>query len=170
RVGPQPSTAAPAAADDPAAAMKPAAAVLLALLLSPASQHSGQDPQDPVVADGRVATVVDRHGIATVQPAGASRRTPLTARDLLLPRDVVRTPLRGANAVEIAWAEGGGTLLLGPGCTVQFDRRSVTLLAGDCEVDPGEIPVRLRGPAGEDRELRTREVLRAGPDGLRVLT
>lgn len=137
-------------------------AVLLPLVL--------QDPTAPPPDDGRAGTVLDRQGLATVQPAGRSRWTPLSREDVLVPGDRIRTGIRGANAVEIALGgDGGGTLLVGPGTRLELGRRDVHVLRGECEVAPGDAEVRVRGPGGFDRSVDARTVVRAGDRATTVL-
>lgn len=137
----------------PAAAL----ALLAALVLPPLVGHRPQDPDD-----GRAGTVTDRQGLATLQPAGADRWTPIQSELVLLPGDRIRTGLRGPNAVEIALAgTGDGTLLIGPGTLLELGRRTVHLVHGELEVVPGGAPVQVRGPGGFERRLETRSVLRA---------
>ena len=73
---------------------------LLALLLLPTTTVRAEKLSE----DGRAAQVTDRQGVALVRPAGRARWTPLGARSLLFPGDVVRTEARGANALEIRLA------------------------------------------------------------------
>jgi hypothetical protein len=94
--------------------MKTLVAALLALSALFLSGSATQDPQLTLADDGRVGTVLDRQGTALVRPVGRQRWTPLGPRSLLMPGDLVRTPVRGAHAVEMQLA-GGGVLLLGPG-------------------------------------------------------
>lgn len=126
-------------------------------------------PPSPVLDDGRIGTVLDRHGIAFVQPAGRSRWTPLATRTPLLTGDSVRTDGRGANAIEIEFA-GGGRLLIGPDARVELGARRVHLLRGECEIDPGATPVTVNGPGTAERELTARTVLRATASALETLS
>ena len=118
--------------------------------------------------DGRAATVVDRHGLAFVQAAGRTRWTPLGRREPLLAGDAIRTDLRGANAVEIELA-GGGRVLVGPDTRIELGPRSIHVLRGECEVDPGETPVKVTGPGKADLGIGTRTVLRATAGALQTL-
>jgi len=94
--------------------MRRLAALVLLLPLLGTARGQGDAPS----GDGRAAAVADLQGRALVRPAGRDRWSPLAPRAVLLPGDVVRTPARGANAVELRLAKGGA-LVLGPGALVQ---------------------------------------------------
>ncbi|MHC4849283.1 MAG: VIT domain-containing protein, partial [Planctomycetota bacterium] len=102
--------------------------------------------------DARVGTVVDRQGTALVRPVGRDRWTPLGPKSVLMPGDLVRTPVRGANAVEVRLA-GKGRLVVGPGSLVEIEAAdSVKLYRGDIEATgvakisgPGAAEVRGDG-------------------------
>ena len=109
----------------------PASATLLAvLLLVPAPEgHAGG-----LADDGRVGVVTAVEGTALVRPVGRERWTPLDARGLLLPGDVVRMEARGANALEVRLARAG-RLVAGPGALLEVpDGGGLRLLRGDVEV------------------------------------
>ncbi|MCC6783679.1 MAG: hypothetical protein IT457_12625 [Planctomycetes bacterium] len=149
--------------------MRAVAAVVLAvatLVLFAAFQRTL--PRSPILDDGRIGTVLDRHGLAFVQPNGRSRWTPLATRAPLLAGDSVRTDGRGANAIEIELG-GGGRLLIGPDARVELGARRVHLLRGDCEIEPGTTPVTVSGPRGAERAIAARTVLRATTDELQTL-
>lgn len=136
------------------------AAFAVLMLLTPAAFVPPPVSRLAQQDDGRIGTVLDRHGLAFVQPSGRSRWTPLGKRTPLLAGDSVRTDLRGANAIEIELA-GGGTLLLGPDARAELGMRRVHLLRGECEIDPGAAPVAVTGPGGFESAIATRSVLRA---------
>ncbi|MGE0141940.1 MAG: VIT domain-containing protein [Planctomycetota bacterium] len=119
--------------------------------------------------DGRIGTVVDRHGLAFVRARGRDRWTPITKSSLLLPGDSVKTRVDGANAVEIGWS-GGGTLLVGPGTLLELGTREVELLRGECEVSPGNLPVTVGGPGRAKAPIATATVLRAEGKATTILT
>src|SRR5204862_3082997 len=80
--------------------------------------------------DGRAGVVTAVQGVAVVRPVGRERWTPLDARSLLFPGDVLRTEARGANALEIRLA-AGGRLVVGPGAVVELpDAGGIRLLRG----------------------------------------
>ena len=133
------------------------AAVISVLAL--AAVHHPEAPRRTIEDDGRAGTVIDRHGLAFVRPAGRERWTPLAVRGPLLAGDSVRTDLRGANAVEIELA-GGGHLLLGPGTRVELGLRNVHLLRGECEIDPADVAVTVTGPGLEGDSIGARTVFR----------
>lgn len=84
--------------------------------------------------DGRAGTVAALQGSALVRPVGRERWTPLSARSLVFPGDVVHTEARGAHAVEIRFPKGGG-VVLGPATYVEFPNDGgVRLLRGELEV------------------------------------
>ena len=96
----------------------------LVLLLSPTLRAD---------EDTRVGTVLDTQGTALVRPVGRDRWTPIGPKSVLMPGDLVRTPVRGANAVEIRLT-GKGRLLVGPGSLVELPAAgSVRLLRGEIE-------------------------------------
>jgi tetratricopeptide (TPR) repeat protein len=118
--------------------------------------------------DGRIGTVVDRHGLAFVRARGRDRWTPITKSSLLLPGDSVRTAVDGANAVEIDWS-GGGTLLVGPGSLLELGTREVELLRGECEVSPGSLPIAVGGPGRAKAPIADPTVLRAEGNSTTIL-
>jgi len=125
----------------------------LCLLLAPTLRATPDDTRAGVVAD--------RQGTALVRPAGRERWTPLDPRNDLLPGDEVKTPVRGANAVEIR-LPGGNSVVLGPGGLLELpERGTVHLLAGDLEAtgSPG-TPLLLQGPGGFEAKLTARAVVR----------
>ena len=69
------------------------ALVCLATFFAPNQETQRAD------GDGRSGTVVDRQGLALVQPTGRSRWTPLEQQGVLLPGDNVRTSAHGANGL-----------------------------------------------------------------------
>ena len=130
---------------------------------------SAPPPQTPKTDDNRVATVIDRQGIAVVQPAGHQRWTPLRQKSLLLPGDTVRTDARGANALELELA-AGGSLVLGPGSLLELtDATTLHLLHGEVEVTPKQA-LRVTGPGSFDRTFAATAVLRADDASTKVLT
>ena len=132
-------------------------------------------PDEAVIARAREDAKETGASIEVVTDAkeavGGARWSPLRRRGVLLPGDLVRTPARGANAIEIQLA-AGGKLLLGPGGLVEVvagDR--LRLSTGDLEVRgaPGHA-VTCFGPGGFEQAVGEPLVLRAGRDGTRVLT
>ena len=112
--------------------------------------------------DARVGVVVDRQGTALVRPVGRERWTPVGPRTVLLPGDQVRTPARGANAVEMR-LKGGGSLILGPGSLVELPSRgAVRLYQGDLEVKGDDKhTVTVTGPGNFQETARGTLVLRS---------
>jgi len=131
------------------------AVALLLLLFSP-GVSAGESLADEV----RVATVTNVAGAAFVRAAGADRAAILVAGAPLAPGSVVRVPTRGANAVEIRLAAGGG-VVAGPGTIVAFpEARAVALLRGQAEVAGTEAaPVTVTGPGGFSAEVAGTEWL-----------
>ena len=112
----------------------------LALLLAPGSVAVAKPPDD-----GRVAAVEDLQGIATVRPVGRDRWTPLDPRSVIMPGDLVRTLLRGANAVELRFVSGA-SITVGPNSLVEVtEDAKARLLRGDLEVNG---KARVTGPGG----------------------
>ena len=112
-------------------------------------------------ADGRVTTVVDRQGSALMRPIGRQRWTPLEVGGQVMPGDLLRTPLRGANATELDLV-GGGKLVLGPGAQVEMPEAGVVrLLAGDIEVRGTKgRPTTVYGSANFTRKIVDTAVVR----------
>jgi len=125
-----------------------------ALLFSAAQPHA------VLSDDGAAGVIVDRQGTALVRPVGRERWTPLTTRDVLAPGDMVRTPVRGANAVEIR-LRASGKLTLGPGSLIELtDRSHVHLFRGDVEIDGGDGGVSVQAPGKYVAKIKEPHVLR----------
>ena len=110
--------------------------LLPALALTPLAHDLGSDVEraQPVRDDGRTGTVADKQGTALVRPVGRQRWSPVRQKTVLMPGDQLRTPTRGANAVEVRLA-GGGSLVLGPGGLVELSKRgALRLYRGELEV------------------------------------
>jgi len=151
------------------------AVYLLIAGLAVASGH--RDPVASRQADDRMATVTDLQGTALVRPVGRARWSRLHARSVILPGDLVRTPVRGAHAVELAWP-AGGTVVLGPGTLVEFPPapavdpagqesnagRGLRLLRGDVEVSAGQGPPVICSGPGEFRQVVEGTVVLRGQD------
>ena len=120
------------------------------------------EAQTGLAEDARVAVVTDRQGTALVRPVGRERWTPVGPRTVLLPGDQVRTPVRGANAVEMR-LKGGGGLVLGPGGLIEVPSvGAVRLYRGDLEVKgSGKRSVALTGPGDFRRDVKETVVLRS---------
>lgn len=121
------------------------AALPLLLCLSFAPSATADD-------DPRIGSVFDLQGTALVKPVGHERWTPLRQRSVLMPGDLVRTPKRGANAVELK-LKGAGTVLLGPGGLIELpEAGTVKFYRGDVEVRgkvvalAGDERMDLKGP------------------------
>ncbi|MEM8885781.1 MAG: hypothetical protein AAGD14_17075, partial [Planctomycetota bacterium] len=122
--------------------------LLLGLLIQPA----------PAEESRHVGTVLDGQGTALVRPVGGQRWTPIGPRALLLPGDQVRTPKRGAHAVELRLA-GGGRLVLGPGTLIEIpNAHGARLYAGDLEAKGA---LTLTGPGDFARQGDGTVLLRA---------
>ncbi|MCA8958449.1 MAG: hypothetical protein KDC87_20390, partial [Planctomycetes bacterium] len=131
------------------------------------SDPQAEAPVATVVPDGRVGTVVDRQGTALVRPVGKDRWSLLRQRALVMPGDQVRTPVAGANAVEIDLSTGG-KLVVGPGALVELSEvGKVRLYRGDLAVVPGKAAVVVRGPGGFEQSIAKPTDLRAA-DGKTV--
>ncbi len=118
-------------------------APLLLVLLPVLPMTSLGDLAQPVRDDDRTGTVVDKQGTALVRPVGRERWSPVRQKTVLMPGDQLRTPTRGANAVEVRLA-GGGSLVLGPGGLVELStptmpvRNAVAIShAAPCESSAG---------------------------------
>ncbi len=133
-------------------------APLLCLLVVVALAVSSMPPVAAGAGDAvRVATVLDRQGTAFVRPTGRDRWSPLRQGVVLLAGDTVRTPARGANALE--WRlTSGAKLVLGPGGMVDIEDGAIRLRAGELDVSGA---VTVRGPGGFEKKLLS-GVLRAG--------
>ncbi len=128
------------------------------------------EAQTGLAEDARVAVVTDRQGTALVRPVGRERWTPVGPRTVLLPGDQVRTPVRGANAVEMR-LKGGGGLVLGPGGLIEVPSvGAVRLYRGDLEVKgSGKRSVALTGPGDFRRDVKETVVLRSRGRATEVL-
>ncbi|MHC4452283.1 MAG: VIT domain-containing protein [Planctomycetota bacterium] len=113
--------------------------------------------------DARVGTVVDRQGTALVRPVGRDRWTPVGPKSILMPGDLVRTPVRGANAVEVRLA-GKGRLVVGPGSLVEIEAAdSVKLYRGDIEASG---VAKISGPGAAEIQGDGTQLLRS--DGKKI--
>ncbi len=114
--------------------------------------------------DGRAGVVTAIQGTSVVRPVGRERWTPLDARSLLFPGDVLRTDARGANALEVRLA-GGARLVVGPGAVLEFpegDGGGVRLLRGDLEAKaPEKGALRVAGTGGYAKDVAATAWLRA---------
>ena len=119
------------------------ALLLVLVVLPPAPGIAGK-----LAEDGRAGVVLDVQGRALVRPAGRDRWTPLGAKSVLYPGDLIRTRPRGAHALEFRL--GGGSVLLGPGCEVAIEQAAaLRVLRGELEVRAApDDPVQVSGPGG----------------------
>src|SRR5262249_38622671 len=69
--------------------------------------------------DARVGKVTDTQGVASVKPMAQSRWTPAGKSLVLMPGDLLRTDVRGANAVE-ARLLSRTNIIVGPGSEVEL--------------------------------------------------
>ena len=121
--------------------------------------RGGPVRMQPRREDTRTGTVVDRQGMALVRPVGRERWSPVRQKTILMPGDQLRTPLRGANAVEVRLA-GGGSLVLGPGGLIELVQRGeLRLYRGEIEVKAEAKPVQLAGPGGFKQTVAKKKVL-----------
>ena len=129
--------------------MRPSLSLALALLFLVPTVRANED--------SRVGTVVDRQGTALVRAVGRDRWTPIGPRSILMPGDQVRTPVRGANAVEMRLV-GKRSLVMGPGTLIEIaDGETVKLYRGDLATK-GEL--KLRGPGDYSSSASGTNVLR----------
>ena len=113
----------------------------------------------PVRDDGRTGTVADKQGTALVRPVGRERWSPVRQKSVLMPGDQLRTPTRGAHAVEVRLA-GGGSLVLGPGSLVELEKRGeLRLYRGEIEVKAEKNKVLLTGPGAFKGEVAPEKTL-----------
>ncbi|MCC7139499.1 MAG: tetratricopeptide repeat protein [Planctomycetes bacterium] len=142
-----------------------ALASVAALVPAPRSSFAGS-----LKPDGRTGTVTSLQGVAYVRPVGRERWTPLDARGLLLPGDVVRTEARGAHALDLRLA-AGARVVVGPGALLETKEVGVLrLLRGDAEVvADAQAALRVEGPGGFSREAKGTLWLRATDAGTTVL-
>src|SRR5579864_8230811 len=102
--------------------------------------------------DGRVGKVTDTQGIASVKPLAQSRWTPICNNLVLMPGDLLRTDIRGANAVE-ARLLSRTNVIIGPGPQVELAKSTqLKLHSGEMEISvPKDSSVELDGP--EDQKV-----------------
>jgi hypothetical protein len=102
--------------------------------------------------DGRVGKVTDTQGIASVKPMAQSRWTPICNSLVLMPGDLLRTDVRGANAVE-ARLLSRANIIVGPGSEVELAQSTqIKLHSGEMEISvPKDSSVELDGP--EDQKV-----------------
>ena len=120
--------------------------------------------------DSRVGSVLDRQGTALVRAVGRDRWTPIGPRSILMPGDQVRTPKRGANAVELQLV-GKRSVVMGPGTLIEIaDAETVKLYRGDVETKgalklrgPGDYSVSASGTNLLRSDGRKTEILSAPP-------
>ncbi len=135
----------------------------LLLVLGSLPEHGLQAA--PLSDDGRAATVLAVQGTALVQPAGRARWTPLGPKSVLFAGDVIRTPSRGAHALE--WRSSKGTFLLGPGGRIQLNKDGPHLVQGELAVTAPEGKVATVRSAGEMHAASNGHMyLRGGTAGL----
>ncbi|MDF1701168.1 MAG: VIT domain-containing protein [Planctomycetota bacterium] len=132
------------------------ALLLAVLVLPPAPGHAGK-----LADDGRAGVVLEVQGTALVRPAGRQRWTPLGAKSVLYPGDLIRTQARGAHALEIALAKGKA--LLGPGVELQLTADGTPrLLRGEAEVlGTPEVPLPVAAAGGLALDVKGTAWLRA---------
>ncbi len=140
-------------------------ASLVLLLVAPRPGVAGS-----LTPDGRAGIVTAVQGVAVVRPVGRERWTPLDARGVVFPGDVIRTEARGANALELRMA-GGARLIVGPGALLEMPNEGgLRLVRGDVEVAPAEkTTLRVTGPGGYAKDLATTTWLRADDAGVKEL-
>ena len=126
-----------------------------------AGSEGPRAPLTPPVEDGRAGTVVDRQGVALVRPVGAERWTPLRQRSLLMPGDLLRTPVRGANACEVQLANGA-VLIVGPGTIVEIvGPDALRISAGEIFLEGAQDrQVQVAGPGKFSRTVSTSWIAR----------
>lgn len=135
--------------------LAPLLLVLLAALPTAPVANVSQTIRD----DERTGTVVDKQGTALVRPVGRERWSPVRQKTVLMPGDQLRTPVRGANAVEVRLA-GGGSLVLGPGSLVELTKRgALRLYRGELEVKAEKNKIGLTGPGGFEGEVAASKTL-----------
>ena len=81
--------------------------------------------------------VTDLQGAAQVRPVGRERWTPVRVGTRLRTGDLLRTPPRGANAVEVRIGVDQ-SVLLGPGAMVELNQ-PVRLVNGEAEFNGSEV-------------------------------
>ncbi|HEV3146985.1 MAG TPA: VIT domain-containing protein, partial [Gemmataceae bacterium] len=97
--------------------------------------------------DGRVGKVTDTQGVASVKPMAQSRWTPVCNNFVLMPGDLLRTDVRGANAVE-ARLLSKTNIIVGPGSEVELSKSTqLKIHSGELEISvPKDSSVELNGP------------------------
>ncbi len=134
-----------------------ALAVVVSLLAAPAPGSAGS-----LQEDGRAGIVTDLQGVALVRPVGRERWTPLDARAVVFPGDVIRTEARGAHALEVRLTSGA-RLVLGPATYVELPNEGgVRLLRGELEARGADAaPVHVTGPGDFAKDVAATVWLRA---------
>jgi hypothetical protein len=100
-------------------------------------------------------------GVALVRPAGRERWTPLDERALLFPGDVVRTEVRGANALEVR-TKDGARLVVGPGAMLELPNEGgLRVMRGELEVKAGATALKVTGSGGFTKDVAATAWLRA---------
>ena len=107
--------------------------------------------------DVRVGIVQDLQGSVYLKAIGQDRWTVLRKGLNLLPGDLLKSSVRGANAAELRLI-AGGSLLVGPGSLVELEgKRSVKLYRGELEIKaPQNRSLQVTGPGGFKRELEAK--------------
>ncbi len=106
--------------------------------------------------------IVDCQGIAALQPPSQERWTPL-AQGMFVDRgDLIRTDPRGANAVQVRLAGGGG-FITGPNSLVQLvNPASLKIDRGEVEITaPDKQTLTVGLPGGKTETIRGTVVIRA---------
>jgi len=140
--------------------------LLAAVLVAPHRSSA-----DGLAADGRAGVVSSLQGVSFVRPVGRERWSPLDAKSLVLPGDIVRTQARGANALELRLVSGA-RVVVGPGAVLEFpDAGGLRVLRGDVEVAPrADQPLHVTGPAAFEQDVAGTTWLRANDSGVTRLT
>ena len=117
--------------------------------------------------DGRVGKVTAVQGLAGLKPVNAARFTPLRADTLLMPGDLLRVDLRGANAIT-ARLLPDATLIAGPGAMVEVAKPTrLRLTQGEIELTPAKgTPIELTGPGDAKLTVTERGIYRVTGDKL----